>query len=107
MKRSVASLLFLASAVFFAGCSSHPDSFGEASSSVSSGSSGSAGSAGSAGSTGGSAGSADGSAVPTETDDLATFARAGIADPEYVEARLVNDITFVSDENPDAFNDIF
>jgi len=99
MNRNVASLLFLAAAVFFAGCSSHPDSFGEA------GSSGSSGSSGSTGSTG----STDSSAMPTpsETDDLATFARAGIADPEYVDARLVNDIDFVSDENPDAFNDVF
>jgi len=99
MNRNVASLLFLAAAVFFAGCSSHPDSFGEA---ASSGSSGSSGSTGSTGSTDGSA-----TPVPSETDDLATFARAGIADPEYVDARTVNDINFVSDENPDAFNDVF
>ena len=65
-------------------------------------SSGSTGSPGSTGSTGSSA-----TPVPSETDDLATFARAGIADPEYVDARLVNDIDFVSDENPDAFNDMF
>ena len=99
MNRSLASLLFLAAAVFVGGCSSHSDSFGEASSSGSSGSSGSTGSTG----------STDSSAMPTpsETDDLATFARAGIADPEYVDARLVNDIDFVSDENPDAFNDVF
>lgn len=99
MNRTMASLLFLAAAVFFAGCSKHPDSFGEA------GSTGSSGSPGSTGSTG----STDGSSTPvsSETDDLATFARAGIADPEYVAARLVNDIDFVSDENPDAFNDIF
>jgi hypothetical protein len=96
MNRNVASLLFLATAVFYAGCSSHPDSFGEV------GSSGSAGSTGATGSTGSPA-----MPVSNETDDLATFARAGIADPEYVEARLVNDINFVSDENPDAFNDVF
>ena len=96
MNRNVASLLFLAAAVFFAGCSSHPDSYGEAASS------GSSGSPSSTGSTGSSA-----TPVPSETDDLGTFARAGIADPEYVAARLVNDIDFVSDENPDAFNDIF
>jgi len=96
MNRSVASLLFLAAAVFFAGCSSHPDSYGETSSSGSSGSTGSMG-------------STDNSAtpVPSETDDLATFARAGIADPEFADARIVNDINFVSDENPDAFNDVF
>jgi hypothetical protein len=105
MNRNVASLLFLATAVFFAGCSNHPDSFGEAGSSGSSGTSNSTGSAGSAGSTG----STDGSSTTAvaETDDLATFARAGIADPEYVDARLVNDVSFVSDENPDAFNDLF
>jgi hypothetical protein len=96
MNRNMASLLFLAAAVFLAGCSSHTDSFGEAGSSGSSGS----GSTGSTGSTGG-------SATPSETDDLATFARAGIVDPEYVDARLVNDINFVSDENPDAFSDVF
>ena len=89
MNRNRASLLFLAAAVFFAGCSSHPDSFGDT---------GSMGSTGSTGST---------TPVPSETDDLATFARAGIADPENVDARVVNDITFVSDENPDAFNDVF
>jgi hypothetical protein len=102
MNRSVASLLFLAVAVFFAGCSSHPDSYGETSASGSSGSSGSTSSTGSTGST-------DSSATPvsSETDDLATFARAGIADPEYADARIVNDINFVSDENPDAFNDVF
>ena len=90
MNRNVASLLFLAAAVFFAGCSNHPDSVGDTGSSGSSGSTGSP-------------------AVPAsnETDDLATFARAGIVDPEYVEARLVNDINFVSDENPDAFTDVF
>ena len=93
MNRNVASLLFLAAAVSFAGCSSHPDSYGETASS---------GSTGSTGSTGDSA-----APTPSETDDLATFARAGIADPEYVEARVVNDINFVSDENPDAFNDVF
>jgi hypothetical protein len=99
MNRSVASLLFLATAVFFAGCSSHPDSYGETSASGSSGSSSSTGSTG----------STDSSATPvsSETDDLATFARAGIADPEYADARIVNDINFVSDENPDAFNDVF
>ncbi len=98
MNRNVASLLFLATAVFFAGCSSHPDSFGEAGSSGSTGSTGSTGSSGSTGSA---------TPVSNETDDLATFARAGIADPENVEARVVNDINFVSDENPDAFNDVF
>jgi hypothetical protein len=66
------------------------------------GSSGSAGSTGATGSTGSPA-----MPVSNETDDLATFARAGIADPANVEARVVNDINFVSDENPDAFNDIF
>ena len=99
MNRSVASLLFLAAAVFFAGCSDHPESFGEAGSSGSSGSSGASGSTGSTGSTGG-------SAMPVDTD-LAAFARAGIADPEYADARDVNDLNFVSDENPDAFNDVF
>ena len=95
MNRNVASLLFLATAVFFAGCSNHPDSYGDSGSSGSTGSTGSTGSSGPA------------TPVPSETDDLATFARAGIADPANVDARLVNDITFVSDENPDAFNDVF
>jgi hypothetical protein len=93
MNRSMASLLFLAAAVFVGGCSSHSDSFGEASSSGSSGSSGSTGSTGSTG-----------SAMST---DLAAFARAGIADAESADAREVNDLTFTSDENPDAFNDVF
>ena len=38
---------------------------------------------------------------------LAAFARAGIADAESADAREVNDLTFTSDENPDAFNDVF
>ena len=87
MNRSMASLLFLAAAVFVGGCSSHSDSFGEASSSGSSGSTGSTGSA--------------------MSTDLAAFARAGIADAESADAREVNDLTFTSDENPDAFNDVF
>jgi hypothetical protein len=86
----MASLLFLAAAVFVGGCSSHSDSFGEAGSSGSSGASGSTGSTGSAMST-----------------DLAVFARAGIADAASADAREVNDLTFTSDENPDAFNDVF
>ena len=90
MNRKVASLLFFAAAVFSGGCSDHPDSFGD---------SGSSGSSGSTGSTGG-------SVMPTNTD-LAAFAHAGIADPESAEARAVNDVSFVSDENPDAFNDVF
>ena len=105
MNRSVASLLFFAAAVFIAGCSSHSHSFGEASSSGSSGSSGSSDSTSPTGSTGSTA-SSGGSAMPVDTD-LAAFARAGIADPEYADAREVNDLTFVSDENPDAFNDVF
>jgi hypothetical protein len=87
MNRKVASLLFFAAAVLSGGCSDHPDSFGDS------------GSSGSTGSTGG-------SVIPTNTD-LAAFARAGIADPESAEARAVNDVSFVSDENPDAFNDVF
>lgn len=90
MNRSVAPLLFFAAAVLSGGCSNHSDSFGE---------SGSSGSSGSTGSNGG-------SAMPTNTD-LAAFARAGIADPESAIARDVNDVSFVSDENPDAFNDVF
>ena len=94
MNRNVASLLFLAAAVFFAGCSSHPDSFGEAAPSGSTGSSGSSGSTGSP-------------AMPVPDTDLTAFARAGIVDPESADARTVNDVSFVSDENPDAFNDVF
>jgi hypothetical protein len=44
--------------------------------------------------------------MPTNAD-LAAFARAGIADQESADARDVNDVSFVSDENPDAFNDVF
>jgi len=44
--------------------------------------------------------------MPASTD-LAVFARAGIADPESADAREVNDVSFVSDENPDAFSDVF
>jgi hypothetical protein len=103
MNRSVASLLFLAAAVFFAGCSNHPDSFGETGSSSSNGSTGSSGSTG----TTDSSGSTGGSTMPAPDTDLAAFARAGIADPEYADAREVNDVSFVSDENPDAFNELF
>jgi hypothetical protein len=86
----MASLLFLAAAVFCGGCSSNSDSFGDSASS---------GSTGATGSTGG-------STMPVNTD-IAAFARAGIADSESADARAVNDVTFVSDENPDAFNDVF
>ena len=90
MNRSLASLLFFAAAVLSGGCSDHSDSFGDSSSSGSSGSTGSNG----------------GSVMPATTD-LAAFARAGIADPASAEARDVNGVSFVSDENPDAFNDVF
>ena len=46
-------------------------------------------------------------AMPVPDTDLTAFARAGIIDPESADARTVNDVSFVSDENPDAFNDVF
>jgi hypothetical protein len=88
MNRNVSSLLFFATAVFFAGCSNHSDSFGE---------SGSTGSTGSSG----------GSATPAPDTDLEAFARIGIAESEYVEPRNVNDVTFVSNDDPNAFDDVF
>jgi len=97
MNRNVASLLFLAAAVLCAGCSDHPDSYGQA------GSSGSPGSSGAPGSTG----SGGGSTMPAPDTDLAAWVRVGMADPEDADAREVNDVNFVSDENPDAFHELF
>jgi hypothetical protein len=85
----MASLLFLAAAVLVGGCSNHSDSFGDTSSAT------------------GSTGSSGGSSMPAAGTDLAAFARAGIADSATADPREVNDVTFTSDENPDAFNDVF
>ncbi|HVS24181.1 MAG TPA: hypothetical protein VMU03_10695 [Gammaproteobacteria bacterium] len=86
MNRNVYAFLLFATAVFIAGCSggSHPASMGSADST----------------------GAADSAASPVDWD-LALFARAGMSDPEYVDAREINDVSFVSNEDPDAFADLF
>jgi collagen triple helix repeat protein len=102
MNRTFASLLFVAAAVFFAGCDGDPGTMGAQ------GTQGPAGPAGPAG-PGGSTGS-DGSAGPVGPSgqtDLALFVRAGMDDPEYGTPRAVNDVDFVMSENPDEFADWF
>ena len=87
MNRNVSALLFFAAATFIAGCSGGSSSAGM-------------------GSTGSPSPTGPGPAGQVDTD-LEVFARAGMTDPEYVESRGVNDLTFVSNENPDAFADWF
>jgi hypothetical protein len=83
---SYASWLFFAAAVFLAGCDGH-------------------------------SGSSDGSAVvpppapgpaaPPPDAELAAFVREGLTDPEYVDPRVVNDVTFVTSEQEAELNDWF
>src|SRR5262249_4198002 len=89
MNRNVSALLFFAAATFVAGCSGGSTSAGM----------GTTGSPSSVGSGAGPAG-------PIDTD-LEAFARTGMADPEYVAWREVNDLNFISNETPDAFADWF
>ena len=83
MNRNYGYLLFFSAGLFIAGCAGH-------------------------------SGSNDGSAAnppgpgPTPADvDLAAFARTGIADPEYGDARVVNDVTFTTSEQEAELNDWF
>jgi len=86
MNRSVSALLFFAAALLVGGCSDGSHSMR------------SAGSPGDPGVP---------PAAPMGDTDLGAFARAGMTDAEYVEARDVNGMTFVSAEDPDAFADWF
>ena len=81
MNRTNASLLFFATALLVGGCSGGSHSMG---------------------SPGG-----DPMPAPTAETDLVAFVRAGMTDPEYVDAREVNGVTFQSTEDPDAFADWF
>ena len=111
MNRTFASLLFVAAAVFFAGCDGDPGAMGAQGAQGPAGPAGPAGPVGPVG-PGGSPGS-DGStgpagpAGPAGETDLALFARAGMDDPEYGTPRTVNGVNFVMSENPDEFNDWF
>ena len=82
---SYAPWLFFAAAVFLAGCDGH------------------------SGSGGGSAAMppAPGPAAPPPDTELAAFVRTGLTDPEYVEPRVVNDVTFVTSEQEAELNDWF
>ena len=102
MNRNYASLLFLAAAVFFAGCDGDP---GETGTQGSAGAVGSTGPAGSTGSVG--PGGSTGPAGPAGETDFTAFARSGMDDPEYVEPRELNALNFVITENENAFDDWF
>lgn len=99
MNRTFSSLLFVAAAVFFAGCDGDPGTMG------SQGDPGSPGAPGAPGAPG-DPGPQGPPGVPAETD-LALFVRASMDDPEYGAPRTVNDVNFVMSENPDEFNDWF
>jgi hypothetical protein len=102
MNRNYASLLFLAAAVFFAGCDGDtgtPGSVGAAGNPGTAGPPGDAGTPGSPGPTG--------PVGPAGETDFAAFARSGMDDPEYVEPRDVNGLSFVMVENENAFDDWF
>ncbi|HZF31427.1 MAG TPA: hypothetical protein VE907_20090 [Gammaproteobacteria bacterium] len=99
MNRNYASLLFFAAAVFFAGCDGDPGTAG------SPGVAGSAGSPEPAGPSGPAGG--PGPAGPAGETDFTAFARSGMDDPEYVEPRAVNDLSFVVTENENAFDEYF
>jgi hypothetical protein len=99
MNRNYASLLFLAAAVFFAGCDGDPGTMGTQGAAGPAGPSGPAGSDGAAG--------GPGPAGPAGETELAAFVRGSMDDPEYVEPRVVNDVNFVSNDNPSEFDDWF
>jgi hypothetical protein len=102
MNRSVSSLLFVATAIFFAGCDGDPGMIGEAGPA---GPAGSTGPAGPAGSTG-----AMGQTGPMGTageTDLAAFVRWSADDPDYAEPRVIDNLNFVMTENENEFDDWF
>jgi hypothetical protein len=105
MNRSVSSLLFVAPALFFAGCDGDPGMIGGTGPAGPAGPAGPTGPAGPSGSTG-----AMGQAGPTgpagETD-LAAFVRFSADDPEYAEPRVIENLNFVMTENEDEFDDWF
>ena len=86
MNRSVSALLFFATALLVGGCSNGSHSMYTAGSPADPGAA---------------------PPAPMGDTDLGAFARAGMTDAEYVEAREVNGMTFVSNEDPDAFADWF
>jgi hypothetical protein len=90
MNRSYASLLFFSAAVFIAGCSGHSGSDD-----------------GAAAAPPGGAPPAPGPAAPPPDTELAAFVRTGMTDPEYVEPRVVNDVTFVTSEQEAELDDWF
>jgi hypothetical protein len=105
MNRTYASLLFVAAAVFFAGCDGDPGAMGAQGTQGPAGPTGPAGPSGPDGSTG--PGGSTGPAGPAGETDLALLARAAMDDPWYGQPRVVNDVNFVMSENPDEFNDWF
>ncbi len=83
MNRNYGYLLFFSAGLFIAGCSGH------------------------SGSSDGSAASPPGPGATPSDVDLAAFVRTGMADPEYGDARVVNDVAFTTSEQEAELNDWF
>ena len=81
MNRNYWSLLFFAAGVFIAGCSGHSGS-------------------------GGMAATPPPPATPADVE-LAAFVRSGMMDPEYADARGVNDVSFTTSEQEAELHDWF
>jgi hypothetical protein len=105
MNRSFASLLFVAAAVFFAGCDGDSGAMGDQGPAGGAGAAGPAGPGASPG-PGGPAGPA-GPPGPAAQAELTAFARFGMDDPEYAVPRDLNDLDFVMSDNPNEFDDKF
>jgi hypothetical protein len=102
MTRNYAYPLFIAAALFFAGCDGDPGTMGTPGATGAAGPAGPTGSTGSDGATG-----AAGPSGPAGETELTAFVRGSMDDPEYVEPRVVNDVNFVSSDNPSEFDDWF
>ena len=102
MNRNVSSLLFVATAVFFAGCDGDPGMIGGVGPAGPAGPSGPAGPGGSPGMTG-----QTGPMGTAGETDLAAFVRWSADDPEYAEPRVIDNLNFVMTENENEFDDWF
>lgn len=98
MKLRLTTLL-LAAAVLVAACDGDPGAMGQAGPVGASGPAGPSGPAGDPGATG--------PPGPPAQMDLAALARWGMGQPEYSEARAINDLDLVSNDNPNEFDDWF
>jgi collagen triple helix repeat protein len=102
MNRSVSSLLFVATAVLFAGCDGDPGMIGADGTAGPAGPTGPAGPSGSTGATG-----QTGLTGAAGETDFAAFVRWSADAPEYAEPRLIDNVNFVLTENENEFDDWF